>query len=300
MPWQQISVTTEERLASDLSELFSQLGALSVTYMDAEDQPIYEPDVGEIKIWHNTQVIALYEADVDIAAIKSAVQRRFAAETLSAWHIEDVEDQAWERAWMQYYQPMKFGGTLWVCPTGQEYQEPGTVCLTMDPGLAFGTGTHPTTALCLEWLAEHELTDKTVIDYGCGSGILAVAAILLGAKHAYALDIDPQALTASADNALKNNVQNQITCVSPGQLNDITADVVIANILAKPLIELSETILSLLKPGGDLVLSGILNEQTDKVKAAYCEVIHFNPVTSQEDWIRLDGVKQSHHVHPLP
>jgi len=187
---------------------------------------------------------------------------------------------------------MKFADKLWVCPTDQEQYEPGTVCLTLDPGLAFGTGTHPTTALCLEWLASHDLTGKTVIDYGCGSGILAVAAILLGAKEAHAVDIDPQAITATQSNALKNKVQDKIACYLPEQFTPFQADIVLANILAKPLIDMAEQISNLVAPGKDLVLSGILHEQAESVMGAYRPYITFNAPVQQEDWIRLDGSKR--------
>lgn len=292
MAWHQISVITNEDTAPQLADFFSQLGAVSVTYMDAEDEPVYEPAIGETKIWTNTQVIALYELDAEPALIKTLVYSRFKQALLHDWQHEELADQVWERAWMEYYKPMKFADRLWVCPTGQEQDEPGTVGLTLDPGLAFGTGTHPTTALCLEWLASHDLTGKTVIDYGCGSGILAVAAVLLGAHHAHAVDIDPQALTATHDNAQKNQVQDKITCYLPEQFDPVQADVVLANILAKPLIDMAEHISSLVRPGGQLVLSGILQEQTDSVLNAYQHRIAFNTPVQQEDWIRLDGSKR--------
>ena len=169
MAWHQISVITNEATAPDLADIFSALGAVSVTYMDAEDEPVYEPAIGETKIWSNTQVIALYELNVDPELIRSEVYKQFTEDELQQWLHETIADQEWERAWMEFYKPMKFSDRLWVCPTDQEQYEPGTVCLTLDPGLAFGTGTHPTTALCLEWLASHDLTAKTIIDYGCGS-----------------------------------------------------------------------------------------------------------------------------------
>ena len=291
MPWHQISVITNENIAPQLADFFSNLGAVSVTYMDAEDEPVYEPAIGETKIWSNTQVIALYELDAKPELIKTHVFRQFNKDNLHDWLHEEVADQEWERAWMEYYKPMKFAENLWVCPTDQEQREPGTVCLILDPGLAFGTGTHPTTALCLEWLASHDLTGKTVIDYGCGSGILAVAAILLGAKIAHAVDIDPQALTATKSNALKNNVQDKIKCYLPEQFDPFQADIVLANILAKPLIDMSEQICALLVPGGQLVLSGILYEQAEAVISAYQKHIAFKPLVQQEDWIRLDGIK---------
>ncbi|MDO9104233.1 MAG: 50S ribosomal protein L11 methyltransferase [Methylovulum sp.] len=292
MAWHQISVITSETIAPKLADFFSTLGAVSVTYMDAEDEPVYEPAIGETKIWTNTQVIALFELDTEPGLIKSLVHAQFGKASLAGWLHEEIADQAWERAWMEFYKPMKFADKLWVCPTGQEQIEVGTVCLTLDPGLAFGTGTHPTTALCLEWLASHDLVDKTVVDYGCGSGILAVAAILLGAKIAHAVDIDPQALTATRDNALKNGVQEQIVCYLPEQFVTVPSDVVLANILAKPLIDLSRHISDLVRPGGQLVLSGILAEQADAVMGAYEACIEFKPVVQQEDWIRLEGRKR--------
>lgn len=292
MAWQQFSVITNEDTAPLLADFFSDAGAVSVTYMDAEDQPIYEPAIGETVIWHNTEVIALFEADTAPTKIKSLIHSHFDASLLQNWRHEQVADQAWERAWMEFYQPMKFADRLWVCPTGQEHYEADCVCLTLDPGLAFGTGTHPTTALCLQWLASQDLTGKIVVDYGCGSGILAVAAVLLGAKAAHAVDIDPQALTATRDNAAKNKVADTIHCYLPEHFIPIQADVVIANILAKPLIELSSAISCLVSDGGQLVLSGILAEQADAVMAAYASSVTFAPPIQQEDWVRLDGKKQ--------
>ena len=293
MAWHQISVTTNEDAAPEIADLFSDLGAVSVTYMDAEDEPVYEPAIGETKIWSHTQVIALFELYKDPAKIEAQLMAQLSGIPMHSWRHEELADQEWERAWMEYYRPMKFSDKLWVCPTGQEQSEPDTVCLTLDPGLAFGTGTHPTTALCLEWLAKADLIGKTVVDYGCGSGILAIAAILLGAKEAFAIDIDPQALTATNDNAIKNNVQDRIHCYFPEQFPAQQADVVLANILAKPLIELSGQICGLVKPEGRLVLSGILKEQSDSVCSAYQHAIVLNPPMVMEDWVRLDGEKGS-------
>lgn len=291
MAWQQFSVVTNESTAPLLADFFSDHGAVSVTYLDAEDQPVYEPAIGETVIWHHTQVVALFESDCNPEWIKFVVYEHFKDNLLQNWLHEQVEDQVWERAWMAFYQPMKFANKLWVCPTGQEQHEPGCVCMTLDPGLAFGTGTHPTTALCLEWLASTELTGKTVIDYGCGSGILAVAALLLGAKEAHAVDIDPQALTATYDNALKNKVEDRIHCYLVAHFTPLKADTVIANILAKPLIDLSATVCDLVAENGNLVLSGILSDQTEAVIAAYLPYVGFTNVTQHEDWVRLDGKK---------
>lgn len=293
MAWHQLSVITEENTAPEVADFFSELGAVSVTYMDAEDQPVYEPAIGETKIWRLTQVIALFELEIEPELVKTLLFSKFEQLSEDNWFAEVLQDQVWERAWMEHYHPMKFGDSLWVCPTGQEKSEEGTVCMVLDPGLAFGTGTHPTTALCLEWLATHDLSDKTVIDYGCGSGILAVAAVLLGAKDVIGVDIDPQAIIATQANAEKNGVQNKIKCYLPEQFTPRQTDIVLANILANPLCEMSESISALLKPEGQLVLSGILNEQADLVLSAYQQYgVQFQPVASQEDWCRLDGINR--------
>lgn len=290
MSWQQISVITDEDTAPLLADAFSDLDAVSVTFMDASDEPVYEPALGVTKVWSRTIVIALYGLDVEVEPIHTQLSAQFTDRPFQDWSVEHIADQAWERTWMDYYHPMKFADRLWVCPTGQERHETGTVCLTLDPGLAFGTGTHPTTALCLGWLANHDLNGKTVIDYGCGSGILAIAAVLLGAKTAYAIDIDPQALTATQDNAQKNGISDKITCYLPDNFPPLQADVVLANILAKPLIELHGHITGLLTPDGQLVLSGILQEQGDEVIAAYQHNIHFALPVQQEDWLCLAGI----------
>jgi len=294
MSWHQLSIITEEQSATEISDFFSDLGAVSVTYMDAEDQPVYEPTPGETKIWRLTKDIALFEMDAEPELVKTLLFNRFKDKSLQDWFLEVLEDQTWERTWMEHFHPMKFGESLWVCPTGQEKSDLNTVCMTLDPGLAFGTGTHATTALCLEWLATHDLTNKVVIDYGCGSGILAVAALLLGAKEAHAIDIDPQAITATIANAEKNNVTDKVKCYLPEQFFAFQADIVVANILAKPLCELSESISSLIKPQGQLILSGILNEQADSVIAAYNQhSINLLPPTHQDDWCRIDGIKSN-------
>ena len=292
MAWHQLSVVTDEQTALELSDFFSELGAVSVTYSDAEDEPVYEPAIDQTQIWSNTRVTALFELDSDPDIVQTLVFNQFIGQSLHHWVAEVIQDQAWERAWMEHFQPMHFAGKLWVCPSGQEVNEAGQVCMTLDPGLAFGTGTHPTTALCLEWLAGHELHNKVVIDYGCGSGILAVAALLLGADYAHGVDIDPQALTATEYNAEKNQVLDRISYYLPEQFPAEQAEVVVANILAKPLIELSATIAALVKPDGHLILSGILNEQAPSVAEAYrAQGLQVAEPVSQEDWCRLDARK---------
>lgn len=292
MAWHQLSLVTDEITAPKISDFLSEIGAISVTYSDAADDPVYEPGIDQTIIWNNTRVTALFELDADPEVVHTLIFNQFIGAPLHTWRAEILLDQAWERAWMEHFRAMNFAGKLWVCPTGQERHEPGAVCMTLDPGLAFGTGTHPTTALCLEWLAESDMNDKTVIDYGCGSGILSVAALLLGAKHAHAIDIDPQALTASRDNAEKNRVGDKISYYLPEQFPDLNADIVIANILAKPLIELSAKISALVKPGGKLILSGILHQQEQSVADAYqCNGLVIQKTVNREDWSRLDAEK---------
>ncbi|RLA24074.1 MAG: 50S ribosomal protein L11 methyltransferase [Gammaproteobacteria bacterium] len=292
MAWHQISVVSDEAAAADISDFLSELGAVSVTFMSAEAKPVYEPAIGETKIWEQTRTIALFELDASPEIIKTLLFQFVTPNTVHDWQAEILQDQIWERAWMEHFQPMKFGESLWVYPSGQEQLKPGTVSLILDPGLAFGTGTHPTTALCLQWLAEHDVRGKTVIDFGCGSGILAVAAVLLGAKEAHAIDIDPQALTATIDNAQKNKVDAKIKTYLPEEFTPFAADLVLANILAKPLIELSASISNLVQTHGQLVLSGILKEQADSVSTCYQESFKMATATVQGDWCRLDGVKE--------
>lgn len=270
------------------------LGAISVSFQDDGDQPLFEPPPGTTPIWNETRVIGLFDENADLQAIRTRLEaRRKIAKAIRACFEERLEDQVWERAWMDHFKPMRFGQTLWVCPTGHELDVADATIMQLDPGLAFGTGTHPTTALCLEWLDQNSdaLAGTTVIDYGCGSGILGVAALLLGARHVYAIDIDPQALTATMENARKNGVEHQITTLMPSGIAslDIRASLVIANILARPLIELAENITDLLAEEGTLVLSGLLAEQAEEVGAAYKSRIQFDLPAQREDWSRLSG-----------
>lgn len=286
--WRQLAATVEETLAERVSEWFSAQGALSVSLDDAGDQPLFEPPPGETPLWSLTRVTGLFDADVSTTDLEPAARRVF-GDAIVTWSDTPLEDQVWERAWMEHFQPMQFGQRLWICPTGFEPPDPMAVNILLDPGLAFGTGTHPTTALCLRWLDSLAWSGESVLDFGCGSGILAVAALRLGASEATGIDIDPQALTATQDNALKNGVASRITCLHPAADTGGMFDVVVANILAGPLVELADIILSHLKPAGAIALSGILEEQAESVRMAYSHVVEFEPTETLEGWVVLKG-----------
>ena len=292
--WRQLSAATGETEAELLSDLFFELGATSVSFEDEGDQPLFEPKPGEIPLWCNTRVIALFEADSDLSLVRSAVVDALGEEGIADWREEDIQDQAWERAWLAHFRPMQFGGRLWIVPTGFDPPTQGdAVCVNLDPGLAFGTGTHPTTALCLQWLDGQSPQAKTVVDYGCGSGILAIAALLLGAEKAVATDIDPQALTATLDNARKNGVAAKVECCLPARMPPVQADILLANILANPLIDLVGELVKFVRPGGVVVLSGILREQSNEVRLAYEPYCEMEAPVFLEEWTRLVGVRRS-------
>ncbi|QLC73610.1 50S ribosomal protein L11 methyltransferase [Pseudomonas sp. LPB0260] len=292
MPWLQVRLAITPEQAETYEDALLEVGAVSVTFMDAEDQPIFEPDLGTTPLWSHTHLLALFEADTDADSLIAHLQL-LTGGALPEHQLERIEDQDWERSWMDNFQPMRFGRRLWIVPSWHAAPEPDAVNLLLDPGLAFGTGTHPTTALCLEWLDAQELTDCNVLDFGCGSGILAIAALLLGAPQAVGTDIDPQALEASRDNAGRNGIApERFALYLPADLPPQPAEVVVANILAGPLVALAPQITSLVKPGGRLALSGILAEQADEVRAAYSDAFVLEPTASKEGWVRISGVRR--------
>ncbi|MDE1248475.1 50S ribosomal protein L11 methyltransferase [Vibrio aestuarianus] len=294
MPWIQIKLNATNANAEQIGDmLMEETGALSVTFLDAQDTPVFEPLPGETRLWGDTDILALYDAEADTAWVLEQIQ---ASQLLSkdfAYKVEQLEDKDWEREWMDNFHPMKFGQRLWICPSWRDIPEPDAVNVMLDPGLAFGTGTHPTTALCLEWLESLDLSGKTVIDFGCGSGILAIAAIKLGAAKVVGIDIDPQALLASKDNAQRNGVADQLEVYLPqDQPEGLIADVVVANILAGPLRELNAIIKSLVKPNGVLAMSGVLDTQAEDVANHYRDELHIDPIIEQSEWCRISGRKQ--------
>ena len=292
MPWIQIRIPATEKTADPVSDALQDVGSLAVTFMDAEDTPIYEPKLGEVRFWAKTIVTGLFEADEDMDAVVNQLKQLPELSDDFNYRIEALEDKDWEREWMDNFHPMQFGERLWICPSWREIPNPDAVNIMLDPGLAFGTGTHPTTALCLKWLESLNLTNKTVVDFGCGSGILAIAALKLGAKRVIGIDIDPQAIQASLANAERNGVADRLELYLPDKQPTLEADVVVANILAGPLKELSGVIVDLVKPQGLLALSGLLASQTDTLCEVYGKYCDLDPVMEQEEWCRISGQKR--------
>ncbi|MFT6927511.1 MAG: ribosomal protein L11 methyltransferase [Psychromonas sp.] len=292
MPWIQLKLNATAKNAESIGELLMENGALSATFTDAHDVPIFEPAPGETRLWGDTDITGLYEAETDMLPIIEQLRNSPLLMDDFSYKIEALEDKDWEREWMDKFHPMKFGERLWICPSWKPVPDENAVNVMLDPGLAFGTGTHPTTALCLTWLDSLNLQDKVIIDFGCGSGILAIAALKLGAKRVIGIDLDPQAITASRDNAQRNNVSEQLELYLPADLPEgILADVLVANILAGPLRELSTSIKALVKNDGLLALSGILEQQADELIGVYGQWFSMDKATIKEEWARLSGVK---------
>ena len=292
MSWLQLRFDTRPDTVAGLEERMLATGSVAVTMEDNADQPVLEPAVGETPLWGQIRLTGLYPADTDMAA----VLQTFTDEQLAAgnYRVEILEDKDWEREWMQHYQPMRFGRRLWVCPSWLEPPEPDAINLLLDPGLAFGTGTHPTTALCLAELDSMALEGQTVVDYGCGSGILAVAALKLGAASLLGVDNDPQALAASRDNARRNRIdESRFELALPGAFDqqrwERRADTVIANILAGPQVELSAVLLQFLKPGGTLLLSGLLDSQANTLLEHYAGPVALAVAAEKDGWVCLRG-----------
>ena len=295
MTWLQAHLTSDKASSPRLESLFEELGALSVTLTDAGDEPQLETAPGEERIWSETIVTGLFAGDTDKAsleeAIRDAIERLGIRATLA---LEPLEDQDWERAWMENFHPMRFGEHLWILPHGRQLPDDAVdpVVVHLDPGLAFGSGTHPTTALCLRWLDSQDLAGKSLVDFGCGSGILAIAALRLGAASALGIDHDPQALIASEQNAQDNGVSDRLTLVGSNTPVGEQADIVIANILASILIELAEKIGELVRPGGQIALSGILAEQAGAVMEAFSDMFELEEPYQLDDWVLIAGIRK--------
>ena len=282
----------------DVEAILASHGALAITLTDAGDKPVLEPAPGETPLWHDTRITALFPPDADLGRLQQDLLRSLGLDALPAHQVSNLQNRAWEREWLQYFGPMQFGERLWICPGDTAVSDQQAVVVRLDPGLAFGTGTHATTALCLEWLDHLSLDNsslhgKSVLDYGCGSGVLAIAAVLLGCESATAMDIDPQAVTATRSNAANNAVADRVSVLGSDDAIAGQFDVVIANILAGPIIELAESISAKSRPGCLFALSGILSEQVDDVITAYQPWIEFDVPALREQggqtWARLTG-----------
>lgn len=293
MPWLQLRINCARDNADQIETALEHSECLAVTLEDNADQPIFEPKLGETPLWQETRVTGLFEADINTHAVSTQINS-FLGE-LQVEHIWRIlEDKDWEREWMSHYSPIKCSDKLWICPSWTPPPDPNATNLMLDPGLAFGTGTHPTTFLCLQWLSLQSLDNKNIVDYGCGSGILGIAALLLGAKNVKGTDIDPQALLATQENAKRNNLHPETFPVYyPSHCPSEPVDVVLANILAGPLVELAPTLINLIKPNGLLCLSGLLASQKDSIITAYQDAIDITDILEKDEWICVTGRRKT-------
>jgi ribosomal protein L11 methyltransferase len=330
MSWLELKLQIPRVIAAELETVLEELGAVSITMTDAEDKPLFEPAPGETPLWDKLIITGLFSDDTDEAVVRSALAAAWAPRLLPEIQISTLPDQNWVRAWLDDFKPLCFGRRLWVCPSwwmaGKngnadsdwtpsiidaenwearnheqlvQMRQPGNTIMLLDPGLAFGTGTHPTTSLCLQWLDGRSLHDQILVDYGCGSGILGIAALLMGAKLVYGVDNDPQALTAAADNCAKNQLDAGLfpvflpdafnQAIKSGTIKPV--DGMMANILAGTLIELAEILAAQVKKGGWILLSGILREQADAVASAYAPWFTDCIIAAEQDWVRISAVR---------
>jgi len=297
MAWQQLRLQVRSDQIEPLEQLLLDYGGLSISYLDAEDQPVFQKEPGSTPLWDLVDLVCLFEKEANLDGLLFLLQQHPAVEDKESLTLEVLEDQAWERSWMSDFKAMRFGERLWVCPSWQEPPEPSAINIMLDPGLAFGSGSHATTSMCLQWLEKNTRDDSTVIDYGCGSGILAIAAALLGAPRVIAVDNDPQAITATIENAKRNNIpEGVIETYLPDQLPDdrttLQSDILVANILAEPLMQLAENLSQLVKPKGHIALSGLLAEQADGLLEHYGSWFEMDEAVLSEEWVSASLSKQ--------
>jgi ribosomal protein L11 methyltransferase len=292
MSWWQFSVTCQAPELDCVESLLLDLGAVSISLSDAKEEPIYEPPPGASPIWQYSIVTGMFDSAIDHETLYQQLVAGLPAHLLTEVRRQELQDQDWEQAYKQHFQPIQCAPQLWIVPSWCEPPDPQATNIKLDPGMAFGTGTHPTTALCLAWLGEHDINQQRVIDYGCGSGILAIAACKLGAKQVVAVDIDKQALEASEWNSRANDIASDRIQISlPEQMDTRKADLLIANILAGPLIEFAPQFANLLNPGARILLSGILKTQLEEIQSAYRPYFDLDPAGFQGDWVRLSGIR---------
>lgn len=295
MSWVELHIKTTDAYADSLSDQLTLLGAQAVTFQDAGDQPIYEPTPGALKLWQETIVIGLFNYSSRMQPILDYLEEQQSSDLIHNFRLQYVEDREWERVCLEHFKPMHYGKRLWICPSWQTPPDPAAVNVTLDPGLAFGTGTHPTTSLCLEWLDENIHDQEEVLDYGCGSGILAIAALKLGAKQVIAVDNDPQALQATRQNAERNQITDTaLKTLFPSEIKELkpNPNMIVANILAQPLIELAPYFASLLKSGSKIALSGILATQIEELRIVYNSWFDLPHAATRGEWARLTGTRK--------
>ncbi len=293
MPWIELHITTTAESATKISDELEALGVQALTSRDAGNAPIYEPAFDATPSWPDTILIALFDAEQNLTPVLNYLENQRSHGFLHEVTQHHLADQDWERTCLDELEPMCFGLRLWICPSWKKPKDPSAINIILDPGLAFGTGTHATTSLCLEWLDENIKGGESVIDYGCGSGILALAAIKLGAHHAIAIDHDLRALEVTRTNAERNDVnEKQLEIYFPDDAPAPQVDLLIANILAQPLISLASKLATLVEPNGKILLSGILAEQAESVAAAYTPWFKMEKPTQKNEWIRLKGTKK--------
>ncbi len=310
--WLQLKINTPDKHIDVVSDALSDLGASALTFIDSADEPIYEPDHGTTPLWQQTTIVGLFAADIDAEKIIAQLRLNIDKNIKLTWHSEPLKDQVWENAWMDHFEPIKFGNKLWVCPSWKAIPDPNGINILLDPGLAFGTGTHATTALCLEALTRRSLDQANIIDYGCGSGILAIASIKLGASDAWCIDNDPQALLATSENTKKNNIENNCHLFMANKFSQhtiqqwsqqssqqflqpgstVSADLLIANILAKPLVALAAYFAQLLNNNADILLSGILQHQEQEIVQAYTPWFDITKISKAAEWLCIEGKRR--------
>ena len=303
--WLEARVDAADTDADVLEDWLFAAGALSVTVKDAVgddelEHAVLEPLPGEVRLWTSVSLVGLFDKGSSEQATAVALKQSAADAGMPCpeFQIGRLRDQVWERTWMESFKPMRFGHQLWICPTAIEPPDATAINIRLDPGMAFGTGTHATTAQCLEWLGEQTMSDlqplkdKLVIDYGCGSGVLGIAALLLGAKHVWAVDIDEQALLATRENAITNNVQGRLSIGQPELIQGVSADIVLANILFKPLMDLVDTISAATSHGGALILSGILENQIEPLRMRYTHAFDFTAARASDGWALMSATRR--------
>lgn len=291
--WVQLGVTLPASSLESVEAALFQAGAQSVALEDEGLEPWFEGQPGEASPWRRVRLTALFDGSRSQTTILDALRPCVVPEDMATVSFDRLEDRDWERAWMERWKPQRFGRRLWICPTWETPLEPEAINLRLDPGSAFGTGSHATTALCLEWLEAQDLAGRSIVDYGCGSGVLAIAALLLGARRAWACDSDPQALRTTAENAERHGVESRLWIGPPREVPSLGADVLVANILSRTLVDLAPALFRLQCVGGRLALSGILEDQEREVRVAYEDAYVLRPAVHRDGWILLEGSKRA-------